>query len=171
MITFVFYMPCRVPTDSSITSITFICTRCLLPLNAFTTFYPSPYGQISFMIVPIPSVVRLGAPQASLLASSQQSPLHHFVLESSYYCQPENTGTRLCSRYFRIKGRTSKTSVCYSFLWITGQFVNEGDRTNQGNSGVYKKPNHLKRIPRLVVKDFRNDPLNANNVRRANLFR
>lgn len=42
-----------------------------------------------------------------------------------------------------------------SFPWIAGQVVNEG--TSEDNTGVFKiKP--LEKIPRLVVKDLRNDP-------------
>ncbi|RHZ55319.1 uncharacterized protein CDV56_104691 [Aspergillus thermomutatus] len=42
-----------------------------------------------------------------------------------------------------------------SFPWVAGQIVNEG--ASEGNTGVFKiKP--LDRVPRLVVKDLRNDP-------------
>ena len=41
-----------------------------------------------------------------------------------------------------------------SFPWVAGQVVNEG--ASKGNSGVYKiKP--LDKIPRLVVRDLRNN--------------
>jgi hypothetical protein len=47
--------------------------------------------------------------------------------------------------------------VSASFLWLAGKVVNEG-------SGIFKiKP--LQKIPRLVVKDLRHDPLNTNNGR------
>lgn len=43
-----------------------------------------------------------------------------------------------------------------SFPWVAGQIVNEG--ASEGNTGVFKiKP--LDRVPRLVVKDLRDDPL------------
>ncbi len=54
-----------------------------------------------------------------------------------------------------------------SFPWLAGQVVNEG--SGQGNSGIFKiKP--LKEIPRLVVKDLRNDPSipTMETLRRAN---
>lgn len=42
-----------------------------------------------------------------------------------------------------------------SFPWVAGQIVNEG--ASEGNTGVFKiKP--LDRVPRLVVKDLRDDP-------------
>ena len=41
------------------------------------------------------------------------------------------------------------------FPWVAGQVINEG--SDEGNSGVFKiKP--LEKIPRLVVKDLRQDP-------------
>ena len=54
-----------------------------------------------------------------------------------------------------------------SFPWVAGQVVNEG--ASKGNSGVYKiKP--LDRIPRLVVRDLRNDLSipTMDDMRRAN---
>lgn len=42
-----------------------------------------------------------------------------------------------------------------SFPWVAGQVINEG--SDEGNSGVFKIK-HLERIPRLVVKDLRQDP-------------
>lgn len=53
-----------------------------------------------------------------------------------------------------------------SFPWVAGQVVNEG--SNERNSGVSSiKP--LERIPRLIVKDFRQDPtmLTMHNFRQA----
>lgn len=45
--------------------------------------------------------------------------------------------------------------LCASFPWIAGQVVNEG--AQPGNTGIYKiKP--LEQTPRLVVKDYSQDP-------------
>ena len=54
-----------------------------------------------------------------------------------------------------------------SFPWLAGQIVNEG--SGRGNSGIFKiKP--LEGIPRLLVKDLRNDPSipTMEALRRAN---
>ncbi|KAF8972197.1 putative trichothecene 3-O-acetyltransferase [Flammula alnicola] len=54
-----------------------------------------------------------------------------------------------------------------SFPWVAGQTVNEG--SGEGNSGIFKiKP--LEKIPRLVVKDLRDDPSmpTMDALRRAN---
>ncbi|CAA7269059.1 unnamed protein product [Cyclocybe aegerita] len=54
-----------------------------------------------------------------------------------------------------------------SFPWVAGQVVNEG--SGEGNSGTFKII-PLERIPRLVVKDLRNDPSmpTMDALRRAN---
>ncbi|KAK9327475.1 transferase family-domain-containing protein [Lipomyces starkeyi] len=54
-----------------------------------------------------------------------------------------------------------------SFPWVAGQVVNES--SGEGNPGIFKiKP--LEKIPRLVVKDLRNDPSipTMDTLRRAN---
>jgi trichothecene 3-O-acetyltransferase len=54
-----------------------------------------------------------------------------------------------------------------TFPWVAGQIVNEG--ASEGNTGLFKiKP--LEKIPRLVVKDLRNDPSipTMDEFRRAN---
>ena len=54
-----------------------------------------------------------------------------------------------------------------SFPWVAGQIVNEG--ASEGNTGLFKiKP--LEKVPRLVVKDLRNDPSipTMDEFRRAN---
>lgn len=54
-----------------------------------------------------------------------------------------------------------------SFPWIAGKVVNEG--SGEGNSGIFKiQP--FEKIPRLVVKDLRNDPSipTMDVLRRAN---
>ncbi|KAJ3530249.1 hypothetical protein NM688_g7735 [Phlebia brevispora] len=54
-----------------------------------------------------------------------------------------------------------------SFPWVAGQVVNEGK--SEGSSGVFKIK-ALEKIPRLVVKDLRDDPSapTMDTLRRAN---
>jgi hypothetical protein len=52
--------------------------------------------------------------------------------------------------------RSGLERLTTSFPWIAGQVIGEG--SGDGNSGVFKIKT-LEEIPRLVVKDLRNDPL------------
>ncbi len=82
-----------------------------------------------------------------------QLPGHNGLYTQICFCFPMSDA---CSQSLITNALTNGLErLSASFPWLAGQVVNEG--SGEGNSGIFKiKP--WEKIPRLVVKDGRNDP-------------